>query len=422
MTSRLKTSLLVAITALIGLELLLHAASCVSWSVYSKTVEHERTTNDRIVLCVGDSFTYGIGKAAEDGDYPAQLEKVLRANLGADWRVVNGAWPGRSSRGILEDIDGQLREWQPEVVCLLVGANDRWRQDKELVLSRGEANDTANDGSFRWEWRTLQVGKWFVRTVVGGVMPAGPERGAPPESGSATERDIEAELAALPPTEADAIAFLEDLHTEHRGPESLRAAAVLAEKYPKSGVIRSHLTWQRFVTGDVSGGLEALDQSLQLLPEDDGTWRPKLLWLQASLLKDSDPEKATASATEAKRLSGGRMSHGEFMAMMEELTPAKTMTTYESHMRQIVGRCRAKGADVVLMTYPGRNAPVHRSMRRLADELDLDLVDQVAAFEERIEPSALADHFIPDGHCNDAGYAVMAAVVAETVEKIVRSR
>ena len=45
--------------------------------------------------------------------------------------------------------------------------------------------------------------------------------------------------------------------------------------------------------------------------------------------------------------------------------------------------------------------------------------DQVR-FEVALRTRARADLFIPDGHCNDAGYTLMGATAAETLTELMR--
>ena len=167
-------------------------------------------------------------------------------------------------------------------------------------------------------------------------------------------------------------------------------------------------------------GSSSLERALELLPEGDAAWRPKLLWVRSLVLRVSNPKVSRDSAIEAASLSEGRSLHAEFMKITEELTPAKAIATYESHLRQIVERCRGWGAATVLMMYPGPTPRIHRSLRRVAVELGVEVVDQAAAFRSRIDAAKLDDHFISDGHCNDAGYAVMASVVGDDIKRRVR--
>ncbi len=57
---------------------------------------------DRVILCVGDSFTYGLGASSESElSYPAQLQRLLAERPGPTWQVHNGGWSGRDSAAVL---------------------------------------------------------------------------------------------------------------------------------------------------------------------------------------------------------------------------------------------------------------------------------------------------------------------------------
>ncbi len=74
------------------------------------------------VLCVGDSYTYGIG-ASEGMDYPRQLEAALNGRLGPEERVavVNAGIAGANSSMMLEALPGFLAAVEPDLVVLLAG-------------------------------------------------------------------------------------------------------------------------------------------------------------------------------------------------------------------------------------------------------------------------------------------------------------
>lgn len=76
------------------------------------------------ILCVGDSFTAGLG-ASYDDSYPGHLEKILFKN-NPDMRFVvyNCGIPGRISSELLEWIKKNLQEFTPDLLIVLVGVND----------------------------------------------------------------------------------------------------------------------------------------------------------------------------------------------------------------------------------------------------------------------------------------------------------
>ena len=74
-----------------------------------------------VVLCVGDSFTFGLGSSDSEHAYPAAMQRVLDAGDGSRFRVVNGGRPGRSSADVLRRLPAQLAEHRPSHVVVLAG-------------------------------------------------------------------------------------------------------------------------------------------------------------------------------------------------------------------------------------------------------------------------------------------------------------
>lgn len=154
-------SLRLLVVTLLLLELVLQVLSFGTWWFAGSGVggrAAELPAGSRVLLCLGDSFTWGMGASDRDHSYPA----VLAERLGADWVAVNGGWPGRNSRGLLEGLDRMLADYAPELVCVVVGVNDTWNRPAELRLDAGAQTAASDvDTGFRWEWRTLRLLKAF---------------------------------------------------------------------------------------------------------------------------------------------------------------------------------------------------------------------------------------------------------------------
>jgi len=82
------------------------------------------STQEPVIVALGDSLTAGLGVAAEDA-YPALLEARLRRE-GFHYRVVNAGVSGDTTAGALRRLDWVLRA-QPAIVIVALGANDGLR-------------------------------------------------------------------------------------------------------------------------------------------------------------------------------------------------------------------------------------------------------------------------------------------------------
>ncbi|MEI8374477.1 MAG: GDSL-type esterase/lipase family protein [Planctomycetota bacterium] len=103
----------------------------------------EPGTGNRVVLCLGDSTTFG-WKVEEADSYPNQLQARLNAaaNSGKPWSVLNAGVPGYTSMQLRLLSEKLIHRWKPEVVIVCVGNNEAWpvaRSDEQLDDDRAVA-------------------------------------------------------------------------------------------------------------------------------------------------------------------------------------------------------------------------------------------------------------------------------------------
>lgn len=79
---------------------------------------------DRTVLCIGDSVTFGIG-APRELSYPAQLQSLLNKTHPNQYKVINRGWPAQNTAQILMRLEEWLKEFKPDIVTVLIGAQNR---------------------------------------------------------------------------------------------------------------------------------------------------------------------------------------------------------------------------------------------------------------------------------------------------------
>lgn len=164
--------------ALVALEIVLQVVAYVIWSTRAAPAAPV-SDGARVVLCVGDSFTYGLRATETNNAYPAVAQRALAEGSGAPIRFVNLGWPGQDSAQVLARLPAQLARHRPELVYVLVGYNDFWRSGEEPTAA------DVGDG-FPIVWRTGRLLSMLAAAVAGGP-PDEPadgarDRGAPRES------------------------------------------------------------------------------------------------------------------------------------------------------------------------------------------------------------------------------------------------
>ena len=120
------------------------------------------------MLCVGDSYTFGLYYRLEES-FPARLESLL--NHGADpdsrrpWAVINSGIPAQNTAQVVAALTEQLETFEPEVVVVLAGHNNRWN-----------LADPEHESALTGWFRQLALVKLVRILSHPPVEPAGPDR------------------------------------------------------------------------------------------------------------------------------------------------------------------------------------------------------------------------------------------------------
>lgn len=163
------------VTAFVALEIGLRFAGDRFWRpegrhghAASEGLGGARTDCDdcRAVLCIGDSFTYGIG-ATPGNDYPAQLQRAIDQEVGPGRVLVyNGGLGGANSSMILSSLPAHLESVRPDVVVLMAGnTNVALPWGLETHRETGPAHRKAHDQLFHL--RTYRLLHYLAEDVRG---------------------------------------------------------------------------------------------------------------------------------------------------------------------------------------------------------------------------------------------------------------
>jgi tetratricopeptide (TPR) repeat protein len=85
-----------------------------------RNISSLRQKGEYRILCLGESTTAG-GKES----YPSQLEEILnKRNIGIKFSVINKGIPAIRTSYILEQLEGNLNRYKPNMVITMMGLND----------------------------------------------------------------------------------------------------------------------------------------------------------------------------------------------------------------------------------------------------------------------------------------------------------
>ncbi len=125
----LSRSALIAIGVVLGLVVLeIGLQVAAAWTkLHEQPLPESWSTANRRVLCLGDSNTYGIYVADRSQAYPRQLESFWNsAPRGSRIEALNLGYPGTNSSRLRRDLPAMLEALRPDLVVVMVGANDCW--------------------------------------------------------------------------------------------------------------------------------------------------------------------------------------------------------------------------------------------------------------------------------------------------------
>lgn len=83
---------------------------------------------DVTILCVGDSYTFGLG-AAPEFRYPTVLEKKLHKKYKSSFCVVNAGVCGINTSQIKAQLPTMLQYVKPDIILLMAGGANRWNTE-----------------------------------------------------------------------------------------------------------------------------------------------------------------------------------------------------------------------------------------------------------------------------------------------------
>lgn len=459
------------LAALAVLEVSLRLASRVWWAAelglsqpQGGTATPSSCASCLSILVIGDSYTAGFG-ATPGGNYPQVLGRLLEEARPSRFQVVNGGQSGANSTLARERLERALGEGTPWAVVVLAGGSNA------LNLSRYYAYTWSSPWVARLERgaysvRTLRLLGFTWARMRGRVAPPsfeeeldrmGPQAllkaglrwyAAPGRAPSGSLEPFQGAVQALLEGDGSAVPRLEALKGTWPAFSGIPWALALASGSPEAGIRAALATWpaepplldalgqvlyqRRAYTEAVAaweasgtamadcgaGNVEAIRRHLDTA----------LARLGAGIQRDPEEARCYPALLHGVRRLGLQSSHADLLA---GLGPRSDLAAFHAgilreerrnasawmreDLEDMTRQSREAGARVMLQTYPNDNE-ANSVLRSVALAEGVPLADQREAFrQEAGRGTALESLFIPDGHCNDAGYALMARTLLQAM-------
>ncbi len=436
-------------------------------SRYAYISESDSTAKQKCtktILTVGDSVTFGIG-APRGLSYPDQLRSLLNSNSEKEcYNVINRGRPGQNSSQILKMLPSWLEEFHPDIVTLLIGAQNQVNYFGYQDYLKGRNTISPNQIKLHSYLDNIKVYK-FARFLLIDLLKKSrkskpdddftdqPEPAFPGGKNLQTglyDSDSRSEAYRRECSIGEKLreqGKWEESHEqllEHaaRGPLSAVCYNMIGSVYREKNQPEKGIPWfEKGIRQDPSY-YENYEEIGGILYEK-GKLEKALEWFQRGLT-NADPLtlhnqsyihigrlfRQTGKLTEAEQFfirEKERVANKnpELSAVLEDYLlifskKQKTDTIHEwiiSDLEKMVALCRQHGTIPILQNYPFE-PEVNHLFRRLAEQEDIPFVDQQQIFMPyTVNGVRNPDVFVPDGHPNTKGYKMMAENIFRLLQR-----
>lgn len=355
------------------------------------------------ILCLGDSWTFGL----ESGDpatksYPARLQEVLNKTYGKNlYSVVNRGRPGKTSHDLAHEAPDLLKQFQPRVAVLLIGATNFFAIPEFTQGADGVRPSLPDALGPLEQLRVVRVARMFFRpawkrrtekaqvklnaafrsrmrqTIIKGMVGAGGGEGPAP---------VKATTAANDGHIQDPVKVLEDLwlrrnrHQKRAWPgDAEDKLNNLCNQYPKlAAAHRLRILYTVDKNRDACEIKNALNVAAKACPEC--TW----------------PERVLKGLAREVDLPAGRLLWDNLLTIKRTFDQGGVRLFMLNYPKSDIDQCGQAPRDVIA---------------RFARTQTVPLLDLGKVLGPQLEGSNLQYYAKVDGHPNSDGYQRIATVL-----------
>ena len=362
------------------------------------------------ILCVGDSFTEGVG-ARKGYGYPEQLEKLLRKGINKNIEVVNKGIGGNTSSLLANNLEKEIIKYAPHLVIVMIGVNNRWNYEKSSYFNLYKEHI----GFLGWldknfsDWRVTKLMKIIslrVKSMTGrnNNQDFSAERIrqiliSDVKSGSLSAYETGLNFYSEGKIELARGKYIEALNID-RNNYAARLRLALIDASRKQYLLARDEMWQAIYTINSKAYLYYVNVIFNLLDQlDDDSINRRF-----ELGKLNDYLKADYKGPDKKRLL--RMIRVKLNTYEND----KILTDVINYdFREILKISKRRNVPIILQTYPRYwHHLFNNAAREISNEYNIALVDNEKFFEEEAKHADIGQFFTSDGHCNEYGYGIIA--------------
>lgn len=425
--------------------------------------EHQDAQN--VVLCVGDSFTFG-GFVKPEESYPAYLQNMLNAERPADKTLfVNKGVCEYNSRQVLKALPGWINQYRPKAVILLVGSANRfnswgynWHREfagaspiKDLVgqlkiykmlrilalALKGKLvlfKINLSDYVFSEETDNLRAGydvtSMFIQSKnydhsfdhITELSPNDSFDNIWYYRNTGDDKSAIAlaqKLYAQDPGSDKILSALISLHTKKGDLKEVRRLLDIAEKdHPTSRLVRmqqAHYWFNRFNKHYVGGQFpEAMEAAWRAIEVDPDEYQNYYI-----LAKSYDVQSRFDANDVVARLEQILATHPDLntnpmflnsLALFQDKTGPEKRTDelLRSDLDKIVRLCQARKVKLIIQDYPIHYPMANRALKDTATNRKLVFVENRKTFERLLVTTPTKELFFNDDHGTPRTHRIMA--------------
>ncbi len=335
------------------------------------------------ILCIGDSYTYGVGAKA-GYTYPEQLKIILQNNYPKNkFCVINAGVPGFNSSQMLKNLSGNIERYSPDLIIIWGGVDNCWNfTDTNYFLFADTINFSIflkRLDSFLLKFRTYKLLKICWVNLTNKINSSNEDKLSQRRKYYLPGKNHQ-ELLSLAKT------YIENNSQDKKGVLKRLQMAYDVNKDPDCVIklLKSYYPWEEFSSMVVD--------FFKLVGDEDTLARI--------------------------RRTGIYKSYFDFNLDYKNQIIFDKLLQYD--LEKMITLAKNENTKLILLTYPTDNMERGGDnfiIRTVAHKYDIPCVESASIFRLLLQKQKVEYYFVPGGHFNDNGYKV----VAEEIYKIIKS-